>query len=33
MSPRVFWTALAIAVLVLLGLIGRLLRKDSAPAR
>jgi hypothetical protein len=33
MSPRVFWTALAIAVVVLLGLIGRLLRKDSAPAR
>jgi len=33
MSPRVFWTALAIAVVVLLGLIGRLLRKESAPAR
>jgi hypothetical protein len=33
LSPRVFWTALAIAVLVLLGLIGRLLRKDAAAAR
>ena len=33
MSPRVFWTALAIAVVALLGLIGRLLRKDAAPAR
>ena len=30
MSPRLFWAALAIAVVVLLGLIARLLRKDTA---
>jgi hypothetical protein len=30
LSPRVFWAALAIAVVVLLGLIARLLQKDSA---
>ena len=29
-SPRVFWGALAIAVIVLLGLIARLLKKESA---
>ena len=29
-SPRVFWGALTIAVIVLLGLIGRLLKKESA---
>jgi hypothetical protein len=30
LSPRLFWIALAIAVVVLLGLIGRLLQKESA---
>ena len=30
MSPRLFWGALAIAVVVLLGLIARLLKKESA---
>jgi hypothetical protein len=29
-SPRIFWGALAIAVIVLLGLIARLLRKSAA---
>jgi len=32
MSPRIFWGALAIAVVVLLGLIARLLKKESAVA-
>jgi hypothetical protein len=30
LSPRLFWAALTIAVVVLLGLIARLLQKDSA---
>ena len=30
MSPRIFWGALAIAVVVLLGLIARLLKKEPA---
>jgi hypothetical protein len=30
LSPRLFWAALAIAVVVLLGLIARLLQKESA---
>ena len=29
-SPRLFWGALALAVIVLLGLIARLLKKESA---
>ena len=29
-SPRVFWTALSVAVVVLVGLIGRLLKKEQA---
>jgi hypothetical protein len=29
-SPRLFWGALAIAVIVLLGLIARLLKKPAA---
>jgi hypothetical protein len=30
LSPRIFWAALAIAVVILLGLIARLLQKDAA---
>jgi hypothetical protein len=33
MPPRVFWSALAIAVIVLLTLIARLLRKEAASPR
>jgi hypothetical protein len=30
-SPRVFWTVLSVSVVVLVGLIGRLLRKEQPP--